>query len=296
MARQLGPGFLRKAPKSWIPARAYPLDRRVDPGINDSDFDFSSTAEVDWRVEAEGLDPFEFHERRRMPTWTEEGAIAGGGKRWYKLRLRSSGGLLRDLGVPGRVNPQDHTDLWVDWDAAYAEHEPAWAQQARIEREVHKRAGRLDQVVNRVTSPFAGEIRPDEVQLVDEAIEAERRRAAEQETHYAAAAEPQMAAMGFGTVAPDERARSDARLARETEIGRTGRPATATVVANADTDRKLANIPVIELTLDVDDGGTIRRVVYEHVWGPRHAKRYKVGKQIDVKVDPTDPDTVALAS
>jgi hypothetical protein len=36
------------------------------------------------------------------------------------------------------------------------------------------------------------------------------------------------------------------------------------------------------LTLRLDDG---REVVFEHVFGPRHAKHYKVGREIDVWID-----------
>ncbi len=53
---------------------------------------------------------------------------------------------------------------------------------------------------------------------------------------------------------------------------------------------------MIVITLDVEDGGTVRRVVYEHISGPRHAKRYKPGKRIDVRVDAADPGAIALAS
>ena len=55
-------------------------------------------------------------------------------------------------------------------------------------------------------------------------------------------------------------------------------------------------IPIHQTVLDVQDAGTTRQVVYEHVWGPRHAKRYKVGKQITVAIDPEDPNQVALMS
>ncbi len=296
MGFQLGPGFLRRAPGGWIPARAFALERRTQRGDEEGEVDTSLTVEVRWRVEPDGGTPYELHERRRMPTWVEPGAGFGAGSRWYKVRVRPAGGLLADVGVPARVNPKDPEDLWVDWDGAYALHEPRWAQDARVRREVHRRAGKVDEVLDRIGSPLSGRIRPDEVALADAAVEAERARIAEQEARLAAAAEQQQAAMGFGPVSPQERARSDARTAREAELGRRGRPAQATVVARTETDRTLANVPVVELVLDVDDGGSVRRVVYEHVWGPRHAKRYKPGRRIEVKVDPDDPDVVALAS
>jgi hypothetical protein len=52
---------------------------------------------------------------------------------------------------------------------------------------------------------------------------------------------------------------------------------------------------VLHITLDVEDGGTTRRVTYEHIWGRRHAEAYGAGKRINVRVDPDDPQLVELA-
>lgn len=68
------------------------------------------------------------------------------------------------------------------------------------------------------------------------------------------------------------------------------------MVSNEPTDRTLCNVPVILLTLDVDDGGSTRRMVYEHSWGPRAAKRYKPGMKIGVCIDKQDPTLIALTS
>lgn len=56
------------------------------------------------------------------------------------------------------------------------------------------------------------------------------------------------------------------------------------------------DLPVILIALDVEDAGGVRRVTYEHIWGPRHAKRYKPGKRIEVRIDPHDPEAITLAS
>lgn len=302
MGFQLGPGFLRRPPKGWLPARAFPVQHRTQAdsgtgGDGSSSIDTSCTLAVLWRVEAEdGRAPYEFDEQRRAPLWLLEGSIVGGGNRWYKPRLRGSHGLMPALGVPCRVDPRDPYELWIDWDAAHAEHEPAWDRQSRIDRELNRRKGLLDHVVDRVTSPLAGRIRPEEEALVDDALAAERRRVEAMEAQYAALGEQRLAAIGFGPVPPAERAEYDALLAAGARIHASGRAARATVVANQDTGRTLANIPEIHITLDVQDGAAVRRLVYRHVSGPRHAKRYKPGRTVEVRIDPDDPDAVTLAS
>ena len=97
--------------------------------------------------------------------------------------------------------------------------------------------------------------------------------------------------MGFGPVSGDERAEWNRRREEVERVYASGRPAKATVVSNENTGRTLNNVPVILVTLDVEG----RRMVYEHVWGPRHAKRYKPGKTVDVRVDPGDSGVIALA-
>ncbi len=71
-------------------------------------------------------------------------------------------------------------------------------------------------------------------------------------------------------------------------IVREGRKTTGIVVDRDDTGRTFGNVPVIVLTFEVEG----RRVVFEHVFGPRHAKHYTVGKQVDVWVDPVNPDAI----
>jgi hypothetical protein len=72
------------------------------------------------------------------------------------------------------------------------------------------------------------------------------------------------------------------RMDELTRIQHTGHKGRATVIAREESDRTCANVPVIVLTLRLDDG---REVVFEHVFGPRHAKHYKVGREIDVWID-----------
>ena len=58
--------------------------------------------------------------------------------------------------MPCVVNPADPSEIWIDWDAAYKEHEPAWEREARVRREVMRREGGIDAVLSRITNPLVG--------------------------------------------------------------------------------------------------------------------------------------------
>ena len=239
-------------------------------------------------------EPYRFSdERRTVPNWCQRNTRAG--KRWYRLHLRESHGLMESVGLPVCVNPEDPHDLWIDWDAAYGEHVEAWKLKDRVDLAAARRGGSAEGLIHRVMSPLAGRLRPGEEQLVDEAIAASKAREAEWLERDRPRAEAQMEKMGFGPVAPGERAEHDRRSAEMKRIYESGRRAKATVVSNQDSGRKLMNVPVILITLDVEDAGAVRRVDLEHVWGPRHAKRYKPGKQVKVRIDQQDSEVIALA-
>jgi hypothetical protein len=243
---ELGPKLLRKPPRGWIPARAFPLETRLlaDPpdaeGSSTSGIDTSQGFAVTWQLRVDGREPVEFAEERRGPIWIIPGSNIG--NRWYKLRLRRSHGLLKSLGVPCFVDPADPTRLWIDWDAAYHEHVEGWERKRREERAEHERA-----------------------------VAAGR------------------------TATPDgEQAALAERVTHAQWLSRAGRKASAVVVSQAATGRTLDQMPVILITLDVEDGDGTRRVAYEHIWGRAHAEQYGVGKRIQVRVDPGDPERVEL--
>ena len=59
MGFELGPKLLRRAPRGWLPARAFPLRHSVFSNDQGSDggetvFDTSSALDVRWRVELPG--------------------------------------------------------------------------------------------------------------------------------------------------------------------------------------------------------------------------------------------------
>ena len=177
---------------------------------------------------------------------------------------------MPEVGVPCFVVPSDRTQIWVDWDAAYDEHVPAWEREARVRRGVSDRSNAYERVVERVINPFAGKLREGEEELVEARI-------AEQAERNAKYAPP--------PPDPAHQAQSSElkrRMDELTRVQHTGVKGRAIVVAREETDRTFANVPVILLTLRLDDG---REVVFEHVYGPRHAKHYTVGREIDVWVD-----------
>ena len=150
-----------------------------------------------------------------------------------------------------------------------------------MERELARRENAWEYAVERVMNPFAGRLKDGELELAERTHQERNAAAAEQERQMRAAAEAAMVAQGFATSKEetDEIKRSAEELKR---IHRTGRKTTATVVEQRETGRRLGPIAVIEIVFDVHDGGMVRRVRYEHLFGPRAAKRYKPGRTVTV--------------
>ncbi len=296
MGFELGPKLVRRAPKGWLRARAFPIRHSVydNPHAesgSESVIDTSWTLDVLWRVEVEGRPPYELEEERSGPMWLQSGPL-GHGNRWYKVRVGAHYGLMKDVGVPGFVDPSDPSKLWIDWDRAYDEHTEAWGREARVRRAVSERTeNKFDSTLSRL-NPFAGKLRPGEEQLVEERVAREQERAAAQRDASAALAMQQMAG-GSGTPSPPgESAELMRRIEELRRISEVGRKTKATVLAREDTDRKFANVPVIMLTFEFHDGTAERQVVFEHVYGPRVAKKYKPGVKVDIWFDPSNPDAI----
>jgi hypothetical protein len=281
MGFELGPSLLRRAPRGWLAGRAFALRHSVyshpqGPEGGESMIDTSALLRVIWRVEVPGRSAYELEEERSAPMWLQSNSL-GSGNRWYKLRVRPQYGLMADVGVPVFVEPGDASEIWIDWDAAYKEHVPAWEREARVRREVERRKGGIDGALARIANPLIGKLRPGDEEHVQRAIERTDARA--RQIQAISGGDPALA--GEST----ELMRRMDDLAR---IVREGRKTTGTVTARDETGRTFANVPLILLTFDVEG----RRVVFEHIFGPRHAKHYTVGKEVEVWVDPLNPDAI----
>lgn len=284
MGYELGPGFLRRPPDDWLPARSFPLEHRAweegSPGIHGGSEVVTAGIQVRWRVQIPGREAYEFAEQRRGPGWVLRNTRHG--NRWYKVKLRANKGLLAEVGVPCYVDPGNREAIWVDWDRAYEEHVEAWKREERVSREASRREGGLARFVGMVDNPLAGSLRPEEEALVAQRVAARKAEQAREDARVAAEMKT-----------PDMLER-EAHYAEMERVRADGVPARATVVANEQPGRSLSGVPVVHLTLDVLDGPSPRRVVHEFVWGPRQAKRYKPGRTIEIRVDPGDPDRIAL--
>lgn len=120
-------GVIRRPPRGWIPGQAFAVKSRSHDLHRDSEgarLDTSLKLQVEWEVHIPGQEPYRFYETRKAPTWV--GRETGRGKRWFSVRLKRTYGLMSSVGMPCVVDPSDPHELWIDWDAGYEAHEPAW--------------------------------------------------------------------------------------------------------------------------------------------------------------------------
>ncbi len=124
-------GIRRKPPRGWVPARAFAVQHRSHEqrrgDSEGSEFDTSRQLEVEWEIRVDGQEPYRFAEVRKAPLWVNRRHV-GAGKRWFSVRPKRTYGLMSSVGLPCHVDPDDAHGLWIDWDAAYDLHEPAWKE------------------------------------------------------------------------------------------------------------------------------------------------------------------------
>lgn len=117
-------GIFKRKPSGWTPGRAFALKHRSSER-NPNDTKTAVDLEVEWEVRVEGREPYRFVDARRAPVWVD-GQHLGAGKRWFSVRPKRTYGLLPDVGIPCFVDPKNPQELWIDWDAGYDLHGPAW--------------------------------------------------------------------------------------------------------------------------------------------------------------------------
>ena len=124
-------GLLRRPPRGWLPGQAFALrsrsQERTSQDPHGEPLPTSRTLEVEWEVRIAGREPYRVYETRKAPQWVSSRAF-GAGKRWFTVRLKRTYGLMPSVGIPCFVDPKDPQSLWIDWDAGYELHEPAWKE------------------------------------------------------------------------------------------------------------------------------------------------------------------------
>ncbi len=72
-----------------------------------------------------------------------------------------------------------------------------------------------------------------------------------------------------------------------------GRLVQATLISRETSDRRYRGVQLVIGVFEIDDGvGAPRTIVYEHIFGPALARRWRPGRTVDAWVDPRDPDRI----
>ncbi len=90
----------------------------------------------------------------------------------------------------------------------------------------------------------------------------------------------------------DARYRDAARLIAEGRLGR------ATLLTRETSDRRYRGVQLVigvfELEDPADGDAEPRTIVYEHIYGPALARRWRPGRTVDAWIDQHDPDNVYI--
>ena len=98
--------------------------------------------------------------------------------------------------------------------------------------------------------------------------------------------------MGTVTQAAQE-AEYDARFRDAARLIAEGRQVTAILLNRETSDRRYRGVQIVIGTFEIEDGDAAPRdVVYEHIFGPASARKWRPGRQVDVWIDPDDPENI----
>jgi len=91
----------------------------------------------------------------------------------------------------------------------------------------------------------------------------------------------------------DARYRDAARLIAEGRLGR------ATLFTRETSDRRYRGVQLVIGVFEIEDpaeepDAEPRTIVYEHIFGPALARRWRPGRTVDVWIDPQDRDNVYI--
>jgi hypothetical protein len=275
--------------KDWIPARAEPLwHRAYTLEGRDQHDDFAARLDVQWRIHIDGRAPYEFEEQgRHAPFWVEKGTRQG--RRWYTVRLRASHGLLREIGVPCRVHPDQPEKIDIDWSRAYDEHQPAWERMDAVGKGV---TARTEGPLGKLLAPiqFAGlrKFTAQEQAQIDREVDAEVARV---EKATGGSTDAHTAADVATLQAESQLIQAQQSEART--IRKRGVQCYATVIDVSGPSGPGSWFYTVRLEVHEPQGGS--RVV-EHRQGLNYAmvKRLAPGSRQRIHVDSADPQRIAF--
>jgi hypothetical protein len=97
-----------------------------------------------------------------------------------------------------------------------------------------------------------------------------------------------------GAGSPAEKRAYLARVEEAARLVEAGRRLSALVLSRETSERRFNGAQIIEVELEVVDPeqGGPRTIVYEHVFGPATARRWRPGREITIWIDPRDPERI----
>ncbi|MDP9026171.1 MAG: hypothetical protein M3N46_01270 [Actinomycetota bacterium] len=98
-----------------------------------------------------------------------------------------------------------------------------------------------------------------------------------------------------GAGSPAEKRAYLARVKAAAELVEHGRPLCAIVLSRETSERRFNGAQIIIVELEIEDPlatESPRTMVYEHIFGPATARSWKPGREIQIWIDPRDPDRI----
>lgn len=94
-----------------------------------------------------------------------------------------------------------------------------------------------------------------------------------------------------------EEAAFDARFRDAARLIAEGREVQATLLKRETSERRYRGVQLVIGVFELEDPaveGEPRVIVYEHIFGPALARRWRPGRPVDAWVDPLDPDNIYI--
>jgi hypothetical protein len=99
----------------------------------------------------------------------------------------------------------------------------------------------------------------------------------------------------MNTIELSEEAAFDARYRDAARLIAEGREVQATLLSRETSDRRYRGVQLVIGTFEIEDGDAEpRTIVYEHIFGPALARRWRPGRTVAAWVDPDDDANVYI--